>query len=151
MFAKDVMKKNSVVCTEEMPLMQVYQLMQENECEFVTVVENYAHRTPIGIVTEHDICLQIIGKGRNPRGLSAANVMNTNVLKTSDTSTLEYCADLIKNSRANKLLVTDENGALCGVLTQSDIETNKNRGRVEDLHRNPFFGEFQNARINRIF
>lgn len=151
MFAKDIMNKNSIVCTEEMPLMQVYQLMQDNGCEFVSVVENYAHKNPIGVVTEHDICLQVIGKGRSPRGLTAANVMNTEIIKILETSTLAYCSDLIDGSRTKRLLVVDENGALCGTLAQSDIEANKSDRRLENLNRSAFLSEFRNAGINRIF
>lgn len=151
MFAKDIMNKCSVICTGEMPLMQVYQSMQENECEFITVVEDYAHKNPIGVVTEHEICFQIIGKNRNPRGMTAASVMNTAIIKAPETSTLSYCSDLFAGSESKRLFVVDENGALCGVLLPNDIEIHKADRRIESPNRSAFLSEYRNAGINRIF
>ena len=48
MFVKDIMNRNSIVCTEDTPLAKVYQMMQETGCDYIAVVESYAHRTPIG-------------------------------------------------------------------------------------------------------
>lgn len=150
MFAKDLMKENAVVCTEEMSLMQVYQMLQESGSEFIAVVEDYAHKNPIGVITEHDICLQVIGKCRNPRDLTAANVMSSEILKTLDTSTLAYCSDLLKNTRIKRLFVVDEDGALCGTITQSHIEASKNDRRMDSLSRSNFLSEFNNSRVNQI-
>lgn len=151
MFAKDIMNKCSVICTEEMPLMQVYQMMLDNGCEYIPVVESYAHNNPTGVVTEHDICLQIIAKGRNPRGLSAASVMNTEITKTLDTSTTSYCSNLLENSRTKRLFVVDENGALCGIVTPKEIESNKPERTIDTINRSAFLGEYRNPGINRIF
>lgn len=151
MFAKDIMNKNAVICTEEMPLMQVYQMMLDNKCEYIPVVESYAHNNPTGVVTEHDICLQIISKGRHPRGLTAASVMNAEITKTLDTSTSSYCSDLLENSRTKRLFVIDENGALCGVITPKEIESNRIERRAETINRSAFLGEYRNPGINRIF
>jgi CBS domain-containing protein len=150
MFAKDLMKEIKVVCTEDMSLMQVYQLLQDNGGEFIAVVEDYAHKNPIGVITEHDICMQVVGKCRNPRGLTAASVMNTEILKTLETSTLGYCADLLKNSRTKRLFVVNDDGALCGTLTQNSIDANKNERRLDTINRSNFLSEFNNSRINQI-
>lgn len=151
MFAKDIMNKCSVICTEEMPLIDVYQLMLDNECEYVLVVESHAHNNPTGVITEHDICLQIIAKGRNPRTLTAASVMNAEITKTLDTSTVSYCANLLQSSRTKRLFVVDENGAFCGVITSKDIDSNKIERPVDTINRSAFLGEYRNPGINRIF
>lgn len=151
MFAKDIMNKCSVICTEDMSLIDVYQLMLDNECEYVPVVESYAHNNPTGVITERDICLQIIAKGRNPRSLTAASVMNAEVAKTLDTSTVAYCAGIFEDGRTKKLFVVDENGALCGVITPKEIEANRFERPVDTINRSAFLGEYRNPGINRIF
>lgn len=151
MFVRDIMSSSPAVCTEEMPLLKVYNIMLENDCDFVSVIESYAHQMPIGVVTEHDICMQIVAHGRNPRNLTAANVMNTGVLKISDTSTLAECSGLIRENRTKKVLVIDENGALCGTLTQSDIDNTKTERHIDDLFGNSTNKNYTNNSINRIF
>lgn len=133
MFVRDIMNQCAVVCTEDMPLEKVYNLMQENNCDHMIVVENYAHRTPIGIITEHDICFQVVGRGRNPRGLTAGNVMNTNIARALATLSLTDCILLMQESEAEQAFVVDENGTLHGTVTHRDIESTKTKQHIEDL------------------
>ena len=151
MFVKDIMSRNSIVCTEDTPLAEVYQIMQETGCDYAAVVESRAHRTPIGIITEHDICFQIIAKGRDPRGLTAANVMNTNVVKALYTASLTDCSEMMSINQAKRAFIVDENGMFCGTLSNFDIETNQNKQYIEDLASRALSKENQTSRINRIF
>lgn len=151
MFVRDIMNQCSVVCTEDMPLEKVYKLMQDNNCDHITVVENYAHLTPIGIITEHDICLQIVGRGRNPRGLTAANVMNTNITRALANLTLADCALLMEESAANRAFVVDENGTLRGTVRDIDIQISKNKQHIEDLASRVVSRERRPLVSNRIF
>lgn len=151
MFVRDIMNQCSVVCTEDMPLEKVYKLMQENDCDHITVVENYAHNTPIGIITEHDICFQVVGRGRNPRGLTAANVMNTNITRALATLTLTDCALLMEESDARRAFVVDENGTLRGTVRDIDIQITRNRQHIEDLASRAIAREYRPSVVNRIF
>jgi isocitrate dehydrogenase len=151
MLVRDIMNQCSVVCTEDMPLEKVYKLMQDNNCDHITVVENYAHNTPIGIITEHDICLQVVGRGRNPRGLTAANVMNTNITRARATLTLADCALLMEESEVKRAFVVDENGTLRGMVRDIDIQVSKNRQYIEDLTSRVVSREQRPSVANRIF
>lgn len=151
MFVRDIMNQCATVCTEEMALENVYKLMQENKCDHVIVVENYAHHTPIGIITEHDICYQVVGRGRNPRGLTAANVMNTNVTRALTTLTLADCALLMEETMASMAFVVDENGALRGTVRDIDIQVSKDRQHIEDLAGMIVAREYRPSVENRIF
>lgn len=151
MFVRDIMNQCATVCTEEMPLEKVYMLMQENNCDHIIVVENYAHNTPIGIITEHDICFQVVGRGRNPRGLTAANVMNTNVTRALSTLTLADCALLMEETMSGMAFVVDENGTLCGTVRNIDIQVSKDRQHIEDLASMVVAREYRPSIENRIF
>lgn len=121
MLVKDFMKQNPTFCLMETPLQKVVQLMSENECDFVTVVESYTHKNPIGIVTEHDICLSTIGKGINPLPLSAGKVMNTNFEKVSVKSDAAKCSTLFSESGYSFLVVVDDKNACCGIVMKSNL------------------------------
>ena len=152
MFIRDIMNTCPVVCTEEMPLVQVYQRMLENDCDHVAVIDSNSHKIPIGIITEHDICLVTIGKGRHPKDLTAGDVMNTRIAKALDTLTLTNCADLMQAGvKSKRLLVVDENGALCGTLTDADLERSKTNQHFEDLLSRAIAKEYKPSGINRIF
>jgi CBS domain-containing protein len=113
MLVRDLIK-NPAVCTEDFLLEQVYKLMQEKNEDHVVVIDSKAHKIPIGVVTEHEICMQVIGRGRNPRNLTAANVMNADFVKVDQRSSLsDYRLEMREGRR---ILVVDENGSLQGVL-----------------------------------
>lgn len=78
------------VCTEEVPLAQVYQMLSSSDDRLVVVMDSHAHRFPIGIVTERSICRQILGKQRDPRGLTAANVLDCDVKKIRRADLIAY-------------------------------------------------------------
>jgi signal-transduction protein with cAMP-binding, CBS, and nucleotidyltransferase domain len=149
MSIKDVMNTNSITCTEDISLAKVYQLMQENECNYVVVIESNAHRKPLGIITEHEMCLEVIGKGRQPRMLTASSVMNTDVLKMPHTMSVTDCADSIKARNAKWALVVDEDGMFCGTVRNSDVK--KNKRQSSGYIAPEFFGEQNYYKLNRIY
>jgi CBS domain-containing protein len=106
---------------------------------------------PIGIITEHEICLQVIGNGRNPRTLTAANVMNTNVVKASYTLSVTDCSHLLETNQAERALVINEDGMFCGTLTHLDLETTKNKQRVENSIDRDIYETHNASRANRIY
>ncbi len=57
----------------------------------------------------------------NRRGRVVSDVMSTPVLTLGRNDTLTIADDLMKLKRVRHLLVLDEYGALCGVLTQRDL------------------------------
>ena len=69
------------VCTEHTSLEKVYGLLADSQDRLVVVIDGEAHRVPIGIITERSICEQIIGRRRDPRGLSSANVLDCDIVK----------------------------------------------------------------------
>ena len=121
MLVRDLIDKNPAVCTEDLPLEQVYRLMEQKNSDHVVVIESNTHRIPIGVVTEHEMCMQILGRGRNPRGLLAANAMNTDFIKADLRSSLsDYCKDGKNNQ---PIIVVDENGSLQGIVAENVQET----------------------------
>lgn len=134
-----------------MPLKRVYEMMQQSSGGFAVVVENLAHQKPLGIITEHDICLQVIGKNRDPKGMAAANVMNTKFIKANHDSSVAECARLAEEHGAEKILVVDENGILCGTVDKIDlvpaIPVTSNRIG----YSRPHYADYRVSRVDRIF
>lgn len=150
MLIKDVMNQVTVVCTEEMPLTRVFNLMLENDCRCIPVVESYAHQVPIGSISEKDICLQIVAKNRDPKRLSAANVMNGNICKVRANTTVFDCLNLMQNRNANRLYVTDDTGAICGMIERPELEAVRSRQHIDDLY-NQISVDTTKRYQNRIF
>ncbi len=150
MSLKSIMNRNVAVCTEDMPLEQVYNLMREGSFDHVCVVENHAHQKPIGLITERDICFQILGKGRNPRGLTAANVMNTRIIKADAGLSISECTELIANCSTKTLCIVDNNGVLCGTINRNELKSINATESAGFVSRHTFFPDY-NVAMDRLF
>jgi CBS domain-containing protein len=108
--------------------------MQEKNEDHVVVIDSKAHKIPIGVVTEHEICLQVVGRGRSPRGMTAANVMNTDFVKADANSELSDYRREMRDGR--RVIVVDDNGSLRGVLPRNIPEESSPQSIPERLFKN---------------
>jgi CBS domain-containing protein len=151
MLVKEIMNKNTLVCTEDTSLEKVFELMTEHDADCVSVVESSRHRIPIGTITEHDICLRLIGKNRNPRGMRALNVMNTKIIKAIAELSLNECLNLMKIKDTEHLSIVDAEGMLCGTISRTEIEKFTDRSVKENKISEKVNYYYNAPGINRIF
>lgn len=116
MLVREIMSTCIAECTEDAPLARVYELMQSCGHHAVVVVESKFHRVPLGIITEHTILEQVVGRGRSTKDLRAANVMTSRITKVSESSSVALCPAVTDSEGAGALIVVDENRDVCGIL-----------------------------------
>jgi len=119
MFVGDMMSRSIAECTEDTSLERVYELLRNCEHGVVIVVESEAHRVPIGVVTEHSICEQIIARGRNPRTLAAGSVLNSRITKVTESDPVEKLVTRQEDSAA--VIVIDERRQACGIVPEEKL------------------------------
>ncbi|MEP7148280.1 MAG: CBS domain-containing protein [Acidobacteriota bacterium] len=120
MFVSDVMSTCVSECTEDARLEEVFELIQQCDHGFVVVVDSLVHRVPIGVVTEHSICEQVIARGRNPKNLVAGSVIDSRVVKLVSTDLVEKLGDANRNDVA-AVVVVDASRRVCGVISKEKI------------------------------
>jgi len=121
MRVSEIMSRCVTVCTEDASLDEVYELINKCEHKLVVIVDSHAHRVPIGVASEHSICAQIIGRGRNPKTLSAGSVMDARIRKLSEDQRLEN----IESSELNELtaiVVVNSDREITGVVAKESIK-----------------------------
>ena len=109
------------VCTEHTSLEKVYGLLANAPDRLVVIIDGEAHRVPIGVVTERSICEQIIGRRRDPRGLSAANVIDCDIVKIDIEADIEKLSGSIAGRKP--LIVIDSERRFIGLLDASAPHT----------------------------
>jgi predicted transcriptional regulator len=110
-------------CTEDAPLSEVYDLIQQCEHGYVVVLDSASHRVPIGVVTEHSICQQVVARGRSPKGLNAGNVMNARIRRVSESTDVSACEGIVETAGSEPILVTDEKRQFKGMVDCSALAT----------------------------
>lgn len=116
MLIKELLPKDPTLCTTDASLMDLVKLMADNECGCIPIVESKAHKNPIGVVTEHDICHRAVAKGLNPLRTTAGRVMNGNFQTVSSEASLEEGRRLLQAGKARHLVVVNDRNECCGVI-----------------------------------
>ena len=75
----------------------------------------------IGMVTDRDLALRVLGEGRDPTTTTAEQVMTAGVVWCLTTQTVEDAAHMMEQKKIRRLPVIDENKRLVGMLSLGDI------------------------------
>ena len=110
---------NKTVTTidENHSALEAAKLMTENQIGSVIVT---SHARIVGIFTERELMMQVIGKGREPGAVKIKDVMHTDHLKVGPEATCEEALQIMKEKRCRHLLVFD-NDDFIGLLSLRDI------------------------------
>ncbi|HEX6124334.1 MAG TPA: CBS domain-containing protein [Pyrinomonadaceae bacterium] len=120
MSISEVMSKCVAECTEDTSLGDVYELIRKCEHGLVVVVDSESHRVPIGVVSEHSICEQLISRGKNPRGLTAGSVLDPRIKTLRETDSTDGIPAAEKDS-LTAIVVTNEKRQVCGIVPKGRI------------------------------
>ncbi|MBA2663095.1 MAG: CBS domain-containing protein [Bradymonadaceae bacterium] len=121
MNVSEIMTANPACCTPHTELEEVAKLLVSCDCGMLPVIESEETRRPVGAVTDRDIVCRIIALGENPLKKRVVDCMSTPGFTISEHDTLEFAAELMEKHRIRRLIVTDEDGAVSGVVSQADI------------------------------
>ena len=75
----------------------------------------------IGMVTDRDLALRVLGEGRDPTTTTAEQVMTAGVVWCLTTQTVEDAAHMMEQKKIRRLPVINENKRLVGMLSLGDI------------------------------
>ncbi|WP_338729627.1 CBS domain-containing protein [Haladaptatus sp. DJG-WS-42] len=110
-------REELVSATKETPVTELATMMRERTVGSV-VIE--AERKPVGIVTDRDLAMKIVAAGKDPRDMTAADVMNGNTITVDVNDGVFDVCRTMRESGVRRVPVMD-NGELAGILTLDDI------------------------------
>ena len=119
-----VMTANPACCKQDTPLRQVAQMMSDNDCGMIPVVDQ--QDMPVGVITDRDIAVRAVAGGKDTTRASASDYMTTPVRTVGQDSTLADCVAAMEAGQVRRIPVVDAQGKLCGVVAQADIALNGN-------------------------
>lgn len=121
MKVKDIMTGSPVTCSPGTGLEEVARLLTEHDCGAIPVVDDVAFPRPVGIVTDRDIVCRVVAAGESPRLKTAGDCMSTPCITVTPVTRIDVCCDLMERNKVRRLVVVDEDGFCCGMVSQADI------------------------------
>jgi CBS domain-containing protein len=119
----EVMTKNPVCCLPSDPVSKVAQLMKSKDIGSVPVIENEQTKKLIGIVTDRDLALKIVGEGRDPKSTKAEEVITRKVVTCRAEDDLQRALDAMSEHKLRRIPVVDNNNGIVGIIAQADVAT----------------------------
>ena len=118
--ARDIMTESPAVCTPETSAQDAARLMQDNDCGSLPVVENRDSMKLIGIVTDRDLALRILGHGQESN-TPIREAMTRQVAAVKPDDDLDTLERLMSSQQVRRVPVCDDQGRVIGIVAQADL------------------------------
>jgi len=113
----ETMLKTVISVEPEVSIQSVSQLMSDHEISSVVVARS---QVPLGIITEGDI-VQYQALQLDLAALTAKTVMSSPLFTLQPKDNLWQTLQLMRDHRISRVIVTDQEGKLAGIITQGDV------------------------------
>lgn len=120
-------------CRPEDSLDHTAQLMWRYDCGFIPVCRGDGRGGPVGVITDRDICMCALFKGRPLSQLTVSEAISDQqqVYVCQEDDSLAQAEELMSSARVRRLPVIDGSGALVGVISLADLA--REASRQQDL------------------
>ena len=133
MQVKEVMTADPACCTSENGLQEVAQMMVDNDCGEIPVVENKETKLPIGVITDRDIVCRTVARGLNPLDLTVADCLSKPCITVTPDMSLEECSHVMEENKIRRVPVVDAAGSCCGIVALADIALHARRSVAAEV------------------
>ena len=115
---RDVMTARPRAVTADTPVTQVAELMEAEDVGAIPVLEG---EQLTAIVTDRDIVVRAVAKGKDPRGMPVREVFSTEIVTVTPDQDLSDALQLMAANQVRRLPVVDDENRLVGVVSQADV------------------------------
>lgn len=108
------------------------QMRLDHVGSLVVVDEN---QTPLGMITDRDIAIEVVARKLNPENLTVKDIMTTPVVTATPTESMVVALARMREFGVRRLPIVDEQGKLVGVISNSNL-VEELSGLLDSLVRN---------------
>lgn len=119
MKVKKIMTADAGFCFPEESLSRAVEIMWQRDCGAVPVVD--LKMKPVGMITDRDIAVAASFRNRKTSEISVGEIIRNRVFTCSETDDAEDVLKKMRRARVKRIPVTNENGALAGIVSIADL------------------------------
>lgn len=112
---RDIMTKEPSFVSPNDTINQAAQKMEKIECGVLPVGDDKDHC--IGMITDRDIVLRVLAKGKDPKHAKVEEAMTKAVHYCHEEDALDKAAELMRKHEVNRLLVKNKSDHVTGIIT----------------------------------
>ena len=123
MRCQDVMTRDPRFCVPGDSASAIAKLMREEMFGSVPICENRQSRKLLGIVTDRDLALQVVGQQLNPATTAVYELMTLQPITCGPEDDLMEALDAMEGFQLRRIPIVKKGGELAGIISQADIAT----------------------------
>jgi CBS domain-containing protein len=135
---RDVMTTRPRAVSLDTPVTQVAELMEAEDVGAIPVLDG---DRLVGMVTDRDIVVRAVAKGKDPRGMPVSEISTRDLVTVDPENNLSDALRLMAENQVRRLAVVDADEHLVGVVSQADValeSKEKTTGELlEEISRPP--------------
>lgn len=121
MRVSEIMAHDPVCSIRTTSVLNAVRMLREFDIGFLPVIDELWTRKLMGVVTDRDLCLMVLGKAHDPSLTTVEDCMTTDpVTCTPDTDIREILATMVEH-QIRRIPVVDQENHVIGVVGISDL------------------------------
>jgi CBS domain-containing protein len=120
MKAREIMTPNPAQANPTDTLERVSQLMAEHDCGCIPVVNGNGPRSVVGVITDRDIAVRAVARGRPPSTL-VSDIMTPDPQCCTADDGIDRVEQVMSDRQIRRVVVVDGASEVVGIIAQADL------------------------------
>lgn len=121
---QEIMQSEVCVVRQDDNLNTAAKVMWDNDCGCLPVITANGNGAIVGMLSDRDICMAAYTQGKPLYEIPVSIAMAHSVLSCKPTDDLALAEAMMREARIHRIPVVDDNGAVIGLISLSDIARN---------------------------
>ena len=118
----DICTSDVVCCAPNTTALEAARLMRSRHVGDVVVVSDVQkERVPLGVVTDRDLAVEVLGNGREAAIMPLSSLVRAPVVIAADYEDVHAALERMRAHGVRRMPVVDDRGALVGIVTLDDL------------------------------
>ena len=115
---ENLARSDVVTASRDESIENIASMMDDHSVGSVVIADG---DEPVGIVTDRDLTVEVIGAGESPDGVTAEDVMSSDLCTIEPDEGFYRATELMSEHGIRRLPVVDTSGQLEGIITIDDL------------------------------
>jgi CBS domain-containing protein len=124
---EEVMTKNPTCCFPSDYVRTAANLMKHENIGSIPVIENEQTQKLIGIITDRDLALKIVGEGLDSNSTKVEAVMTRKLTTCRSDDELQRALDAMATNQLRRIIIVNQADKVLGIISQADVATRVNK------------------------
>lgn len=128
---KEIMTQSPLCCVPEDLPEKAVEIMKAQNVGSIPIINNYVDQKLIGIITDRDIALKVVGMGYDPKQTFLHEIMSKDPFYCNENDDVDLALELMAEHQIRRIPIVDGEGRIKGIIAQSDIALSNEESQMK--------------------